>query len=186
MKITAIRKNGQKLNSDQMNELVKDLDINLFNAGFVTEVRQLNSTSVKVGLYMCSFRINPAKLGYNARANSITLNTVKKGFKRTTIPTWNQREDFNHIINNILDKKKLDARVKSGEFIVRDYDGRKNYWDMPEVFHNGYRLQVSPLLDIVPIKHAEEAVEWININAPFISVVPPKRSKYLKGSQIPF
>lgn len=135
MRITRIRDlNGHKI---KLKKLVNTLDHKLKKAGFVTEVTQVNSTSVHLGLHMRSFRIDPAKLGYNANTGRDYANTPK-GYKRTTTPLWSQREDYNHVVNDVLDQFKLNATVKSGNYIVRDYmSGPVHYW-YPEEGHQDF------------------------------------------------
>lgn len=172
MKLNKISKQGKKLNSIQMNALVIKLDKAIKRAGFISGVKIINSSAITISGHMRSFSIDVAKLGYNARVNQITATTTKAGFKRTDVPTWTQREQYNHIVNDVLDSLKLSANIKSGDYEVRSsVDGRVNSWELPEVHHNGFRLQVPGILEIVPIAKALEALEFLDVNAPFLAVV---------------
>lgn len=184
MRITSIRnKAGSKLSSEEMTQLVSDLKNSIDAMGFETNVYQVNSTSIHLGMHMCSFRIIPQRLGYNARANRCTITSCKTGYKRTTTPTWTQREEFNHAVNNILDSWKLTATIRSGEYSIRTSKGRINQWDMPQPFHNGFGLQVPSVLEVVPMKYAKDAVEWVGVNAPFIGAVPEQKPRGLRRSK---
>lgn len=180
MRITNLKtKNGKKLDSNEMNVLLCRVAFQIRKAGFITEVSQNNSSSVRIGLHMKSFTIDTSILGHNARVNEWTLKRCKAGYARTNIPTWTQREEFNHIVNNVLDSLKLTAHIRSGEYTIRTVrDGRVNQWEMPETFHNGYRLQVQSVLEIVPLKYASDGVQWVGVNAPFVGAVPPIRPRF--------
>jgi hypothetical protein len=41
------------------------------------------------------------------------------GWKRTNIPTWDQRVEFNNIVNEVFDSHSATANIKSGVFTVR-------------------------------------------------------------------
>lgn len=101
-------------------------------AGFITESQVLTKTSIKVGMHMSSFRVNTAMLGHNARLGiaAYGYNGCKspKGYKRTNVPTWDQRVEFNNIVNDAFDKYKLTARIVSGNYTVRTKEGRINSW----------------------------------------------------------
>lgn len=179
MKITKIRSDNEKLSSTKMTVITNELKQAFNKAGFITEVSIVNSSSIKIGMHMCSFRVDTNKLGYNARINSYTVRRCKAGYKKTSTPTWTQREEFNHIINNVLDLYKVKANIKSGDYTVRRFEsGRVNQWEMPEVFNNGFRLQVNSVLEIVPMKYAGAAVEWNGVNAPFIGAVPKQTPRF--------
>jgi hypothetical protein len=178
MKITRLSKNGQKVNSELLNKVQVELFTKFKKAGFITEV---DLAKGKIGMHMCSFRIDTNKLGYNAQVSDLTVKTCKTGYKRTATPTWIQREEFNHIVNNVFDKYKLTAKIVSGDYLIRCHEsGRVNDWAMPETYHTGYRLQVPSVLEVVPMEYASVATEWVGINAPFISVVPATLPRFKK------
>jgi hypothetical protein len=176
MLITRIRtKEGKKLTESEVATIAEFLRLKLEKAGFVTNV-QFNSSSIKLSKHSCSFTVDVAKLGYNARINHSTIDTYQTGFRRTNTPTWTQREEFNHVVNNVLDKYKLRARVKSGEYAIRHFHtGRVIDWTLPESyrFFKGYH----PTLEIVPLEHADVAVANYETNAPF-SFVPHKKPRF--------
>lgn len=99
-------------------------------AGFVSGAKVTGSSSLKIGLHMCSFRIDTAKLGHNADTSCVARK-CKAGFKRTNIPTWKQREAYNHLVNDVFDKFYLRARICNSVFEIRNYEaGRINKWPM--------------------------------------------------------
>lgn len=92
--------------------------------GFKTNAYALGATSMKIGLHMSSFRVDTALLGHNARVgreNAYGWNGIKspKGYKRTDVPTWDQRVLFNDFVNEIFDKHGISATIKSGCFTIR-------------------------------------------------------------------
>lgn len=128
MRATQIRtQNGNKPESYQLEHLVNHIVHVAESKGFKTDGDVLNGTSVKIGLRMISFRIITAILGHNGRRDRYTKSP--KGYKRTDVPTWSQREDFNHLVNDAFDKFGLVAVIKSGNFTVRTKEGRVNEWD---------------------------------------------------------
>lgn len=119
MRITGIRySNDKKVTEHTLNELCSIIASKMERAGFITGTEVLNSSAIKVGLHMSSFRINTSKLGHNARVGKYV--SSPKGYKRTDVPTWDQRVEFNNIVNSILDKNGIKATIKSGCFTVRD------------------------------------------------------------------
>lgn len=181
MKLTKIRnQDGSKLHGSDMAALAQHIQHAIERMGFISSVRVENG-GINISNHGNSFVIDVNKLGYNARVNDYTIKACKAGYKRTNTPTWTQREEFNHAVNNVLDAGKYRANIKSGDFIVRSYDaGRVNQWAMPEVYNNGFRLQVPSTLEIVPIKYADDATQWIGINAPFIGAVPEQKPRGLR------
>ncbi len=100
------------------------------------------SIGLKIGLHMCSFRINPEVHGYNGRIDRYSKTVA--GYKRTAVPTWNQREDFNHLINEVFDTWKLSAVIKSGPYTVRTKSGAVTNWNpIGQGFH-GYQSEIMP------------------------------------------
>jgi hypothetical protein len=128
MKVTGIRTNkGLKLTESELNTLCQTIVTKAAKMGFKTGASIISNGSIKIGLHMQSFRIITSKLGHNARVRRYV--DSPKGYKRTNVPTWDQREDFNHLINDILDHWKLSANIKSGPYEVRSKaDGRVNNW----------------------------------------------------------
>lgn len=142
MKITRIRsaKAGLDVIASQLQHAIK-------RAGYISEVRVINSSRIDIGMHMCSFRVDVNVHGYNARYNPHMK--YKAGYARTATPTWDQRVDFNNIVNSVLDKFKVSANVKSGDFIIRkgtecmtedDWFDQKPEW----MHHNemrGFRIE---------------------------------------------
>ena len=129
MKVTNIRTHkGEVPSTDTLLKLERCLLAKFKRAGFVSGVELKTRTRMKIGMHMCSFRIDTAKLGHNADRGYIGRR-CKAGFKRTTIPTWSQRDAFNHIVNDCFDKFRLTARIVSGPYTIRVGLHRVNAWD---------------------------------------------------------
>lgn len=93
--------------------------------GFITESEVLSDTSINIGLHMRSFRIDVAHLGSNARPCRKSV----KGFKKTDVPTWDQRKEFNALVNRAFCDFGLDALIVSGNYTVRTLDtGPETDW----------------------------------------------------------
>lgn len=136
MKVTCMRKDGRKLTWGELDDVCNALIARFEFSGFITEVHQLGLTSIKIGLRMRSFRINTEMLGHNARLGY--LNGLRQlmqcshtdvGFKRTDVPTWEQREEFNHIVNAVFDKYDISANIKSGPYTIREGLVAVKHWD---------------------------------------------------------
>lgn len=113
MKITRMRIKGQKLGGLRMANVVFELKRRLNKAGFLTGINVASDSGLKIGLHMCSFRIDTTKHDRNLRFNP------HLGSRLTTTPTWDQRVEFNDIINAVLTKFKVSANIKSGPFTIR-------------------------------------------------------------------
>lgn len=114
MKITRMKIKGKAVNAGQRFAVLRELNRRFAKAGFRTNVEPLTATALKVGLHMCSFRIDRDMHDRNLRHNPYT------GTKLTDIPTWEQRVEFNNIVNAVLNKFKISASVRSGPFTIRD------------------------------------------------------------------
>ncbi len=122
MKITKMRVKGKIPSTDVLLAIERELKESFTRAGFITNVSFGDTrSSMKIGLHMRSFSIDVSKLGYNATiyANSLAMN-LRNGYKRTNVPTWNQRVKFNQIVNKVLTRNKVSATVRSGPFLIRD------------------------------------------------------------------
>lgn len=149
MKVTSIRTHKGKIPStDTILKLEKSLKNAMTKLGFISDVTLNTRTSIKIGLHMCSFRIDTTKHGHNADYGNCGIRTVK-GYRLTSIPTWSQREQFNHMVNDCFDKLKLDAQIKSGAFPIRDKKtGRVNQWSPTTYAYSGgnrlFEIRVLP------------------------------------------
>lgn len=134
MRFTDIRRNKRKLTKSSLNRLARCLQSQVQNEGFVAWSRVVNSSRIDLSNSGCSFTINLNKLPYNARWTKWTIEAFKEGhlkkpFIRTTTPTWEQRKDYNHLVNILLDRLKITCRVVSGPYEVRCKQwGRVNSW----------------------------------------------------------
>lgn len=139
MRATKIRTNkGEVPSTDTMLKLEQLLKKAMTKQGFISNAAALSRTGMKIGLRMCSFRIDTTKHGYNEDRGRIG-SSCKAGYKRTSIPTWEQREEFNHMVNDCFDKLKLSAKIKSGPFVVRN-GVRVNEWNPNDAHFGGQRL----------------------------------------------
>lgn len=167
MRATAIRykKDGKVISDSHMVALIQEVMRRTTRAGFRTDVKWLNSTSIKIGLHKSSFRIDTDKLGYNARIGRFVYSP--KGYKRTDTPTWDQRVEFNNIVNDVFDRLRLTAGIKSGCFIIRERDfGRKSerHWEDQTPTWMGYHGagkngMGETISDIVPESEARESMD---------------------------
>jgi hypothetical protein len=113
MKITKMRtKAGEVPSTDVVLEIERLLRTRFERAGFITEVRALTRTSIKIGLHMRTFSLDLTKHDRN-------LYRSQCGDKLTNLPTWDQRVEFNDIVNSVLNKYGISANVKSGPFVIR-------------------------------------------------------------------
>lgn len=126
MKVSCLKIKGQKPTQKQTDALVKQIKRAFTAAGFVTGVHSYGPTSMDIGLHMKCFQVDTDKLGFNARMNYSNPwggeRGPKVGFKKTSLPTWDQRVEFNDILNDILDRAKATARIVSGPFVIRTVD----------------------------------------------------------------
>jgi hypothetical protein len=141
MRVTCIRdKRGEIPSTDLILKLERLLNSAMKKNGFISDAQAITRSSMKIGLHMCSFRIDPLVHGHNADKGYIG-SRCKAGFKRTTIPTWSQREEFNHMVNDVFDSLKLSARIMSGPFTIRSKStGRVDLWFPCQAYNGGDRL----------------------------------------------
>jgi hypothetical protein len=90
----------------------------------------------KISGNRCSFKIIPSKVCYN-----VTVYSNGKT-RRCRTPRWEQRVQFNNIVNDVFDYFNIQAKIVSGAFLVRDIDGSKNendwldqVYSMPSYMH---------------------------------------------------
>lgn len=153
-----MRINGKKPASFQLESIVNDLRAEFIKQGFETEVEQKNSTAVKIGGGGKCFTVNVAQLGHNASigfTNGMGYfydNTGIKGYKRTSIPTWDQRVEFNDIINKILDAYEVTANIKSGPYTIRHKDlGGYSEGDWhDQTPYESYSYAVDRIIELTP------------------------------------
>lgn len=128
MRASNIRnKDNKTLSSVELKDLCRVIVATAAQYGFITDAEVISGGAIKIALHMSSFRIDTHKLGHNARIGRYVKSP--KGYKRTDVPTWEQREGFNHLINDVFDKRKLSARIVSGPYDVRSKsNGRIDEW----------------------------------------------------------
>lgn len=142
MKITKMRYKGKRLTKHKMKLVANKLKKKIKEAGFITDTEIVSNAGIKMSGYGRHFSIDIKKLGYNALIYNQGHLSHIRGYKRTDVPTWSQREDMNHIVNDVLDFHNIDCNVISGEFEVRTFHcGRENFWNEG---YNGYS-EIVPL-----------------------------------------
>jgi len=127
MKLTNIRcaVTGKKLNKVEMTMVADALENRLAMYGFITESYVVNSSRIDLKTQGKSFTVNTKKLGYNANIGHYNgygnyySPSTKSGYRRTNIPTWDQRVEYNNLVNSLLDTFKVSCNIKSGYFVVR-------------------------------------------------------------------
>lgn len=130
MKITGIRNQlGSRLTPTKLLTIRTEIAQAMHREGFITEVEMTEAFQIRVGLHMRSFRIDTRRLGYNADVSPWARKRSVKGYVRTSTPTWEQREKFNHIINDVLDAHGITATVRNSAVYIRTREGRINNWD---------------------------------------------------------
>lgn len=128
MKATRIRINNKKPNESQLNNLVSMLNNKFKEAGFITDITIESSSSIKIMTNSRVFTIDTEKLGRNVRYSKL-INSIT-GWKYTNLPTWKERVEFNHIVNDCFDALNMESNIVSGVYKVRSYHfGRANELD---------------------------------------------------------
>ena len=132
MKVTKMRnEDNKKFPVETLEMIAQALEAAFGQAGFNTYVTVANGSALNISQGGRCFSVDTNKLGYNAivpfcNSYGFTIDsTGVKGYKRTDIPTWDQRVEFNNILNSVLDRYSVKAEVKAKPFVIRDYD--KNY-----------------------------------------------------------
>ncbi len=141
MKATRIRDHKGEVPSTELILKLEKLLLKEMKAhGYISGVEIKTRTEIKIGLHMCSFRIDTQIHGHNADYSHVGR-MCKAGYKRTSIPTWSQREDFNHMVNRCFNKLKLSAKIVSGPFLVRSHEtGEIINWSSHDAYCGGTRL----------------------------------------------
>ena len=141
MKFTKIKSIKDK--TINTSALANELVAILAKKGFVTGVDLVTGTSFKLGMHGCSFIINTEKLGHNLRKASSKSVT---GYKRTNIPTWDQRVAYNLIVQKFFDKHNLTAKIVSGKFVIRDgYENMTEHEWRQVMYSNNYEDRVEAM-----------------------------------------
>lgn len=155
MRITRIRDNkGKKIDFEKTCQIAETLFNKLNRKGFRTKVVTLSNTTINIGLHGSSFRINTNALGYNAKLVSNAISY--KGYKRTDVPTWQQRVKFNEIINQTLDNFKISATIKSGIYKVRKGTKSMTEWDWENTSDTFYNFSGNASRDIMTEHNARK------------------------------
>lgn len=123
MRATKIRsiETGKKISKSELQTLCEYIFSKAQCMGFLTSTEVLNGSSIKIGIHMGTFRIDTDMLGHNARISRFC--DSPKGYKRTNVPTWDQRVEFNNLVNKAFDTYGLKANIISGNYTVRTFDG---------------------------------------------------------------
>jgi hypothetical protein len=112
---------GAKLTETQLEELATRLQRALAKRGFITGCERIGLSGVKIGLGGKCFTIDTDRHGYNGRWLPAWQQVIPGvDYKRTNLPTWCERVQFNEVVNDVFDAFKLSATIKSGLYTVRD------------------------------------------------------------------
>lgn len=111
MKITRMSIKGEKLGA--LLETIKaQLEFEFNKKGFITDVYVVNSQSIKIGLWMRTFKLDTIKHDRNLQVSPYQS-------RLTSLPNWDQRVVFNNVVNKVLNNWKVSCTVKSGPFTIR-------------------------------------------------------------------
>ena len=142
MNITSIRFNSKKPTEKQLKQLCSLIESRMKTIGFEVGAWKITSSAVKVSAHRQSFTVNPLIRGHNLRHNPMY---PKPRLTRT--PTWNQRVEFNVVLNGILDSLAITANIKSGEYTIRkgftvytesDWDTQQPSWERENIDKGHY------------------------------------------------
>lgn len=125
MRITSIRdvRTNKKLSERDLHNLASFLEERLAGKGFITESAVINSSRIDLTLGGRSFKVDTTRLGYNAQYNP-NLN-YKAGYRKTDVPTWDQRVSYNNTVNSVLNMFGISSKVTSGNYLIRH--GEKSF-----------------------------------------------------------
>lgn len=93
--------------------------------GFETTTTITSRSGIHIVHRNDTFHIIPEKTGYNVYYPYLSDGLP---WKKTRKPTWNQRCEFNHLVNDIFDELALSAHISSGAYRIRAKDGRDRDW----------------------------------------------------------
>lgn len=188
MRATGIRYNpaqdgsmGLKPTERILDELCQAILAATGKAGYITDAHRLTGSAIKIGLHMSSFRVDTAKLGHNARVGRFVKSP--KGYKRTDVPTWDQRVEFNDIVNDVFDRYGLVALIKSGSFTVRDKrEGRKDEgdWQYQKPMHYGFDYCPD---EIMPEADARDACDSDRLEAEHKAAQAPIKREQARAAR---
>lgn len=99
----------------------------LNDAGFKCGYNKVTRSGMNISGHRCSFTIDKDILGYNLRKNMSRDSLT--GWKRTNTPTWDQRVQFNQIVQRFFDANNLQCKAISGVFIVKDLEQNYDEYD---------------------------------------------------------
>lgn len=116
-------------------KLAREIRLKLNKKGYdaVVELGKGKSLNVR------RIRVVPKKRGYNVSSLS---------GRKTRVLTWDEWVEINGIINNVLDKNKVKANIKSlgGKFVIRDKNtGRKSEEDWEHLKYENVGSQMNPI-----------------------------------------
>lgn len=115
MKITQIRFNGKLPSPQLLRDIVLMLELKIGQADFITNVGIVSRSGIKLGLRSKSFLIDTTKMPHN-----IQYSAFRSTGKRTSLPTWDQRVEYNDLVNAVLTELGVSAMVTSGPYLIRD------------------------------------------------------------------
>lgn len=176
MKITRIRdKDNKKLDRHVLEQIAKELELKAAMLGFI-HYAYVDGSSIRTGINSKSFVINTGMLGHNGRVGRF-VDSVK-GYKRTNLPTWEQRVAMNHLVNDVLDSYEVSANVKSGNYIVRTSSGdRVSSWPDGGQLGKHFYGAFGRSDEILTEKDAREAMQSDKLEAEHKAKLKVKRAK---------
>lgn len=120
MKAKRIRyQDGSKVEQGVLHLVCETIVRRAARVGFIVDAEMEDDSTIDIGLHMRSFRIDVNKIGHNAKLNGQYGHKSPKGYIRTDVPTWDQRVEFNNLVNAVFDSHKLIASIISGNYTVR-------------------------------------------------------------------
>lgn len=143
MKFTKIKSMDHK--PVNLGKLTTELVTTLAKKGFVTGIDILSETSFKLGLHGRSFNVNIKKIGANLRRDHSRKSIT--GWKRTNVPTWDQRVEYNQTVQELFDKYNLSAKITSGQIVVRDGVENLTESDWNSTVHADSKDTIQPMYD---------------------------------------
>ena len=113
MKFTKIRIDGKIPSSEVMEQIARDLEATVRAAGYEAYSEVTSKSSIKLSNNQSSFKVNIARHGYNTRHR---MNGSKM---RSHSPTWDQRVEYNNLLNKVLDDFGVSCNVRNSFFKIR-------------------------------------------------------------------
>jgi len=111
--------------------------------GFLVEAHGVNSQAIKTGYNKKSFEIDITRLPYNYS------HRLYGKPRRVRTPSWDQRVEFNNILNELLNGLKVTCNIKSAHYTIRqgntifvekDWENQRQDWERENAY-KGYFIE---------------------------------------------